>query len=208
MTKQNFSYYRTNGAPLKLWDGAGFFEDGAMEQLRNVASLPFIFKHVAGMPDVHFGMGATIGSVIATKGAVIPAAVGVDIGCGMLAHQTTLKADDLTETRLHDLRIAIEKAVPHGRTDNGGHNDRGAWGQKLPSIACNAWNKMAQQYTDMIAKHPKSQAYNDLVHMGTLGTLLSCVSTSTTTSGSSFTLALVDQATVSVPTSSKRLRKR
>ena len=85
MTKELFSYHETAGAPLKLWDSHEQFEASAMQQLRNVACLPFIHKHVAGMPDVHWGMGATIGSVIATKGAIIPAAVGVDIGCGMMA---------------------------------------------------------------------------------------------------------------------------
>ena len=80
-----FKYYETWKAPLKLWDSGGAFEESAMQQLRNVASLPFIHKHVAGMPDVHWGMGATVGSVIATRGAIVPAAVGVDIGCGMMA---------------------------------------------------------------------------------------------------------------------------
>jgi tRNA-splicing ligase RtcB len=78
------------------------------------------------MPDVHWGIGATVGSVIPTKGAIIPAAVGVDIGCGMMAVQTSLHADHLPDN-LHGIRTAIEKAVPHGRTDNGGKNDRGAW---------------------------------------------------------------------------------
>ena len=68
-----------------------------MQQLRNLASLPFIHKHVAAMPDVHWGMGATVGSVIATKSAIIPTAVGVDIGCGMMAVQTSLKAGDLPD---------------------------------------------------------------------------------------------------------------
>jgi tRNA-splicing ligase RtcB len=65
-------------------------EDGAQRQLDNVVGLPFIFKHVAVMPDVHYGKGATVGSVIPTKGAIIPAAVGVDIGCGMIAARTNL----------------------------------------------------------------------------------------------------------------------
>ena len=78
------------------------------------------------MPDVHWGMGATVGSVIPTIGAVIPAAVGVDIGCGMVAAQTSLKARDLPDV-LSSLRAAIEKAVPHGRTAGGGGGDRGAW---------------------------------------------------------------------------------
>src|SRR5213595_75443 len=107
MTNQ-FSYHQTGGVPLKLWDSAGPFEDGAMQQLRNVASLPFVYRHVAGMADVHWGMGATIGSVIATKGAIVPAAVGVDIGCGMMAARTNLNARDLP-TNLWPLRAAIER---------------------------------------------------------------------------------------------------
>jgi RNA-splicing ligase RtcB len=77
------------------------------------------------MPDVHWGIGATVGSVIPTRGAIIAAAVGVDIGCGMMAVETSLNARDLPDN-LHGIREAIEKAVPVGRTDNRGKNDRGA----------------------------------------------------------------------------------
>src|SRR5215472_12945093 len=113
--------------PVKAWTRGVPVEEQAREQLRNVASLPFVFKHVAAMPDVHWGMGATVGSVIATKGAIVPAAVGVDIGCGMVAARLALTASDLPDN-LADMRSAIEVAVPHGRTDYGGCNDRGAWG--------------------------------------------------------------------------------
>ncbi len=88
-------------------------EDEARRQLENVARMPFVFSHVAAMPDVHFGRGATVGSVIATQGAIIPAAVGVDIGCGMMAVETSLKASDLPDS-LAAVRTAIERAVPHG----------------------------------------------------------------------------------------------
>src|SRR6478736_122348 len=84
--------------PVKGWTRGVPIEVEAMKQLKNIASLPFIHKHVAVMPDVHFGIGATVGSVIATKGAVIPAAVGVDIGCGMMAVQTTLNANQLPDS--------------------------------------------------------------------------------------------------------------
>src|ERR1700688_4485941 len=120
----NFEVMETDGAIVKMWTRGVQVEDQAREQLRNVAKLPFIHKHVAAMPDVHWGMGATIGSVIATRGAIVPAAVGVDIGCGMMAVQTTLHADHLPDN-LHQTRLDIEAAVPHGRTDNGGANDRG-----------------------------------------------------------------------------------
>ena len=87
----------TGYAPIKAWIEGVPVEDAARRQLLNVAALPFIHHHVAVMPDVHFGMGATVGSVIPTKGAIIPAAVGVDIGCGMMAVRTTLTANDLPD---------------------------------------------------------------------------------------------------------------
>lgn len=88
-------------------------EDTAREQLTRIADLPIIHRHVAVMPDVHWGKGATVGSVIACKGAVIPAAVGVDIGCGMLAVKLTIKAADLPDS-LAAVRLAIEAVVPVG----------------------------------------------------------------------------------------------
>ena len=101
--------------PIKIWTEQ--IEDSAMQQLKNLAKLPFIHKHVAAMPDVHFGIGATVGSVIATKGAIIPAAVGVDIGCGMNAVRTSLKASDLPDS-LAELRHSIERGVPTGFSEH------------------------------------------------------------------------------------------
>jgi len=112
--------------PIKAWIRGVPLEDSARAQLVNAARMPFIHHHIAVMPDVHMGIGATVGSVIPTVGAIIPAAVGVDIGCGMCAVRTSLTASDLPES-LRALRRAIEAAVPHGRSDNGGANDRGAW---------------------------------------------------------------------------------
>ena len=127
MTKPNYNVFETEGgATIKAWTKGVPFEPEAERQVRNAARLPFIHKWIAIMPDVHLGIGATVGSVIPTCGAIIPAAVGVDIGCGMIAVQTSLKGGDLPDT-LRDVRAGIEKAVPHGRTDNGGRNDRGAW---------------------------------------------------------------------------------
>src|SRR5271165_5321750 len=99
----------TGGAPIKAWIEGVPLEDSARQQLLNVASLPFVHSHVAVMPDVHWGMGAT-GSVIPTKGAIVPAAVGVDIGCGMAAVRTSLTAKDLPDN-LAPLRSDIERAV-------------------------------------------------------------------------------------------------
>jgi tRNA-splicing ligase RtcB len=99
--------------PIFAWTEGVPVEDEAMRQLDNIAGLPFIFRHVAVMPDVHFGIGATVGSVIATKGAIVPAAVGVDIGCGMNAIRLSLKASDLPES-LKEIRHQIERDVPVG----------------------------------------------------------------------------------------------
>ena len=163
------------GSPIKAWTGDMPIEDGAMAQLRNLAGMPFIHKHVAVMPDVHWGMGATIGSVIATKGAILPAAVGVDIGCGMMAIRTNLVASDLPDN-LERIRSDIEAAVPHGRTDNGGKNDRGAWG-KVPSRTYDRWawgysdkgQDLESRHKAIIEKHPGAKPYNDVRHLGTLG---------------------------------------
>lgn len=98
--------------PIKLWTED--IDDGALQQLKNLATLPFLSSNgVAAMPDVHWGMGATIGSVIATKDAVIPAAVGVDIGCGMVAAKLNIKLSDLPDS-LSQLRHSIERSVPVG----------------------------------------------------------------------------------------------
>src|SRR6187455_2123938 len=100
-----------HGVPIKAWTKGVKFEEKAEAQLRNVAKLPFVYKWVAVMPDVHHGIGATVGSVIPTLGAIIPAAVGVDIGCGMMAVRTSLTASDLPDD-LKPMRTAIERAVP------------------------------------------------------------------------------------------------
>lgn len=100
--------------PVKIW--ASDLEPEAEQQVRNMASLPFIHKHVAVMPDAHAGKGSTVGTVIATKGAIIPAAVGVDIGCGMCALQLPFMIDQLGD--LAKLRHSIERAVPTGRNTN------------------------------------------------------------------------------------------
>jgi tRNA-splicing ligase RtcB (3'-phosphate/5'-hydroxy nucleic acid ligase) len=107
-------------------------------------------------------------SVLATKGAIIPAAVGVDIGCGMMAVQTTLNANQLPDT-LKPLRTAIEKAVPHGRTNNGGKGDRGAWGE-IPKRQVGVWRQIERGYKTIAEKYPRLNRGNDVNHLGTLGT--------------------------------------
>ena len=159
----------SKGAPIKAWVKGVPLEDQARQQLLNVAQLPFIFKWVAAMPDVHWGIGATVGSVIPTKGAIIPAAVGVDIGCGMMAVQTDLNARDLPD-HLHAIRSAIEEAVPHGRTHHGGKGDQGAW-QILPERNLEVWGAdLKPRYDAILDKHPKLDRGNHANHLGTLGT--------------------------------------
>src|SRR5260370_32016376 len=103
-----------HGVPIKAWTRGVALEAAAEKQLLNVASLPFIYKWMAAMPDVHWGIGATVGSVIPTKGAIIPAAVGVDIGCGMMAVKTSLNGRALPAHRAKS-RCPIQKALPPGR---------------------------------------------------------------------------------------------
>ena len=161
--------------PIKLWttspQGDVPVEDKALAQLRNIARLPFVFHHVAAMPDVHLGMGATVGSVIATRGAIVPAAVGVDIGCGMEAVSTGLRATDLPDS-LHGIRSAIEQDVPHGRTHHGGPGDRGAWGEPPQSLA-QPWHRLGadDRYKRLVERHPKvNRNAAPALHLGTLGT--------------------------------------
>jgi tRNA-splicing ligase RtcB len=155
------------GVPIKMWTRGVPVDDKARDQLSRAAKMPFVFKHVAAMPDVHVGIGATVGSVIPTKGAVIPAAVGVDIGCGMMAARTSLMAHDLPDN-LEGVRSAIERAVPHGRS-SGGRGDKGAWGSP-PAPIVEAWAALAARFKRITDKFPKLERSNHLVHLGTLGT--------------------------------------
>jgi tRNA-splicing ligase RtcB len=154
------------GVPVKMWTRGVPVEDEAKRQLANAARLPIVFKHIAAMPDVHFGIGATVGSVIPTLKAIIPAAVGVDIGCGMIACKTTLAAEDLPDN-LAPLRSAIERAVPHGRAP--GARDPGAWG-KVPGAVDTAWAQLEPEFTELCRDYPKLAKTNNRNHLGTLGT--------------------------------------
>lgn len=147
------------GVPIKAWTVGVPFEPEAEAQLRRIASLPFIHKWVAAMPDVHLGKGATVGSVITTKQAIIPAAVGVDIGCGMMAVKTSLRAEQLPDS-LRGLRAAIEKAVPVGR---------GAF-VNPPEPQQAAWAQLRPGYEAIIAGHPQLDRGAHITQLGTLGT--------------------------------------
>jgi tRNA-splicing ligase RtcB len=153
-----------NAAPIKMWTRGVPVDEASKGQLLNTASMPFIYKWLAVMPDVHFGKGSTIGSVIPTKGAIIPAAVGVDIGCGMMAVRTSLDANDLPDSLGH-VRAALEQAVPPGRTPK---RDKGAW-QDLPSATEEAWAELLARFKVITDKHPKIANANTVNHLGTLG---------------------------------------
>lgn len=176
MTMGEHQLLSSDGAPIWAWTKGVPVQDAALQQLRNVARLPFIHHHVAAMPDVHWGIGATVGSVIPCRGAIVPAAVGVDLGCGMTAMRTTLAAHQLPDT-LAPLRAAIERAVPHGRTGKGRvAQDRGAWGQP-PADVVSAWKTTAHQGRSLedglkaiVDKRPKLASGTALPHLGTLGT--------------------------------------
>ena len=169
MTDSTYNVMKPDkGVPIKAWTKGVPVEEAAQKQLMNVALMPFIYKWVAAMPDVHFGIGATVGSVIPTKGAIIPAAVGVDIGCGMMAVKTSLNASHLPDN-LFGIREAIEKAVPHGRTDNGGKNDRGAWAN-APVSTVEAWGTLHERCEKIVQKYPKLNHAQRVNHLGTLGT--------------------------------------
>ena len=165
----NYNEIKQNGAvPIKMWTKGVPVEEEAQKQLQNVASLPIVFKHVAAMPDVHYGIGATVGSVIPTFKAIIPAAVGVDIGCGMIACKTTLTASDLPDN-LGPLRSAIEKAVPHGLTPKKFGRDKGSW-DTPPNEADAAWATLVDEFEQICEKYPRLKSTNNYRHMGTLGT--------------------------------------
>jgi len=158
--------------PAKVYVWTEEVEAEALAQLSRAARLPFVHHHVAAMADVHVGIGATVGSVIATRGAIVPAAVGVDLGCGMTAQRLDLRAEDLPDG-LESVRHAIERAVPHGRTDHGGRNDRGAWGE-TPEAIQRLWSRrsLEKALPEVLARHPKlvGNHTNTHRHLGTLGT--------------------------------------
>ena len=152
-----------NARPIKAWVRGVPLEDAARTQLQNIAALPFVGPWLAVMPDVHLGKGATVGSVVPTRGAIIPAAVGVDIGCGMMAVQTTLRANDLPDS-LSALRHSIERGVPVGNGPGGEH-------RKLPdSVGSKLRDAGLEPRLQRIRdKHPKIRFDKIDRQLGTLG---------------------------------------
>jgi tRNA-splicing ligase RtcB len=156
------------GVPVKMWTRGVPVEPEARAQLANAARLPIVFKHIAAMPDVHLGIGATVGSVIPTLKAIIPAAVGVDIGCGMMAAKTTLRAEDLPDD-LGPLRSAIERAVPHGSVPRNRGRDTGSW-ENPPESVDQVWSTLVGEFDALCELHPRLKNTNNRKHLGTLGT--------------------------------------
>lgn len=167
MEQASYDVMQDGGVPVKSWTRGVLFEEEARRQLINISRMPFIHRWVAAMPDVHLGKGATIGSVVPTVGAVIPAAVGVDIGCGMMAVKTSVTAAQLPDS-LAAVRSAIEQAVPHGRSVGRGR-DCGAWAN-APDDVLAAWAPLAEPFEALKAKHRVLKNTNNLNHLGTLGT--------------------------------------
>lgn len=159
---------------VKMWTKFVPVESGAIDQLRSITKLPFVFKHVAAMPDVHVGTGSTVGTVLATKQAVIPAAVGVDIGCGMIACRISLKAEDLPDN-LHRLRTEIENMVPVGFDEHSIPRLNGSGHQNTRKVLNNQYNNLKKGLDDIILKHPiiekmaknaEEKAYRQLGSLG------------------------------------------
>jgi tRNA-splicing ligase RtcB len=163
-----YELIETHGVPIKAWIRGVPCEEAAKRQLRNIATLPFVFRWVAAMPDVHLGRGSTVGCVIATKGAVIPAAVGVDIGCGMMAVRTSLHRENLP-SGLANVRTAIERAIPHGRTNDGGRGDVGAWAG-APHRVQRRWEQLLPGYERVVKANQGARHRDPECQLGTLGT--------------------------------------
>ena len=146
---------------VKHWTDNVHVDQNTIDQAVTISKLPFIHKHIALMPDCHLGKGATVGSVIATKKAIVPAAVGVDIGCGMIAVQTSLVAKDLSDS-LKDVRNWIEEKIPVGRNS---HTD-----SQVKKIHTARWHTIRDTYSDIVHEFPKIMTKKHPINqLGTLG---------------------------------------
>ena len=149
----------TGMSPIFAWTDGVEFEDTAREQLRKISTLPFIHHHIAVMPDVHMGIGATVGSVIPTKGAIVPAAVGVDIGCGMVAQRTSMLGSQLPDN-LRPLRDTIERTIPVGFSVH----------ERIPGRVETVWDSELQGGYDWLTEaYPKISSRHPANQLGTLG---------------------------------------
>lgn len=179
MSEKNYNVLvGEKGLIAKLWNKHVKIEDQALEQVRQTASMPFVKPYVAVMSDAHYGMGATVGSVVPTVGAVCPSTIGVDIGCGMIAVRTDLKSAGLDDKEywggdwLPWAFNEISKAVPHGRSHNGGVGDIGSW-TEIPQDIADVWSSEfedAIEGSDFIQYYPGAYSQNAPRQLGTLGT--------------------------------------
>lgn len=148
----------TAANPIKAWVDGVEFDENARRQVENMAALPFIHSHVAVMPDVHVGIGATVGSVIPTVGAIVPAAVGVDIGCGMIAQRTSLREEHLPDS-LRAIRNQIERTIPVGF---GQHRN-------VPPEVQRVWETLASDFANIVAKYPQLRSAKVDHQLATMG---------------------------------------
>ena len=162
---KSYDVISTLNRPIKHWTKGVLFEEEAQKQLIQLAQLPFIYKHIAVMPDVHAGKGSTIGTVLATQKAIIPAAVGVDLGCGMMACKTSLKAQDFPDN-LFALRSMIESMIPCGSAP--GNPKVGSW-SNIPELVAKAWSDLEPGFTYLCQISPRLKNSNNINHLGTLG---------------------------------------
>lgn len=174
--KEYLGYNLIKGAlvDVKMWTKLVPVESAAIDQLRSITYLPFVFKHVAAMPDVHVGTGSTVGTVLATHGTVIPAAVGVDIGCGMIACRTSLKSHQLPDN-LHRVRTEIENMVPVGFDEHGIARLNGKGHQDTRTVLNNHWKQLEKKLDEITQKHPaiekmvKNSVEKSYRQLGSLG---------------------------------------
>ena len=148
----------TRGKPIKAWVAGVEFDETARRQVANMASLPFVHSHVAVMPDVHAGIGATVGSVIPTVGAIVPAAVGVDVGCGIVAQRLTLRAEQLPDN-LAPVRKTIERTIPVGFAM---HRD-------VPEAVEDEWVRLKTRFERIVDKYPKIDNRKAPEQLATMG---------------------------------------
>jgi len=169
MPVRKIEYRKQQTVPVKIWTDN--VDQKSLDQLAASASLPFIHKHIAAMPDVHLGLGSTVGSVIPTYKAIIPAAVGVDIGCGMNAIRLSATADQLPDT-LAPIRSSLERAIPIGLGT--GHKGRHHDSDRLRHVPAGKRNEMKDRFQKILDKHPQitkgmKNPNNWVYQLGSLG---------------------------------------
>lgn len=147
-----YNIIKGNLVDIKMWTKHVPVESGAIDQLRNLSELPFVYSHIAAMPDVHVGIGATVGTVMATKKAVIPSVTGVDLGCGMIACRLSLKAKDLP-TNLGKLRAEIEMMVPVGQDEHSISRLNQSGHQNTRTVLNNQFKQLSKQLDQITLKH-------------------------------------------------------